>query len=517
MFNLLQDLHSMKQGDRSLTNYFTDMKIIWDELEHLRSTPTCSCATVCTCSLSKAVKHFKEIEYVIPFLKGLNDSYSNVRTQILLMDPLPSINKAFALANQQETQPHQTSVDSTAFFVNSNVSNQDKSQTGAGRGRGKPGNRTPMLCSHCKKTNHTMDNCYFKHGFPPGCRSRSQSSTMHVSTDSSSSTFKSPSSRYNDSSEKSLLISRDGYNHLIHLLQSNKVDHSTHASATKTPHSESSSNFISSINKSGNLYNSDSVWILDTGAFDHVCPFIRLFSCIKLIEPVTVKFPTGSTVLAHYSGDIYFSDSLYLKDVLYIPQFQFNLISISKITKTLHCTLTFSHDFCDIQDQLTQRKIGHAKLHHNLYILSQFPNNSACTETNDNTLVLTARNSNFDNIDVWHYRLGHPSHNVLQTVCTSFPYVTFNKNFICDCCHFAKQSRLPFSNPNHITNHPFDLLHMDIWGPISIKSIQGHQYFLTIVDDHTRHTWLFLLKNKSETRHCIMLLSLLLKTISLLL
>lgn len=99
--NLLQELHLMKQGDHTLTTYFIDMKILLDELKHLYSIPTCFCAMVCTCTLSFAVKKFKEIEYVIYFLKGLNDTYSNVLSQILIMDPLPSINKAFAMASQQ--------------------------------------------------------------------------------------------------------------------------------------------------------------------------------------------------------------------------------------------------------------------------------------------------------------------------------------------------------------------------------------------------------------------------------
>jgi len=42
------------------------------------------------------------------------------------------------------------------------------------------------------------------------------------------------------------------------------------------------------------------------------------------------------------------------------------------------------------------------------------------------------------------------------------------------------------------------LIHVDIWGPYSIPSIHGHKYFLTIVDDYSRHTWIFSLKQKSE-------------------
>jgi len=42
------------------------------------------------------------------------------------------------------------------------------------------------------------------------------------------------------------------------------------------------------------------------------------------------------------------------------------------------------------------------------------------------------------------------------------------------------------------------LIHVDIWGPYSKPSIHGHKYFLTIVDDYSRYTWIFPLKQKYE-------------------
>lgn len=63
--NLLQELHSMKQDDRTLSKYFTDMKKVWDELEHLKPTPSCSCTVPCTYALSSAAKQFKDTKYVI--------------------------------------------------------------------------------------------------------------------------------------------------------------------------------------------------------------------------------------------------------------------------------------------------------------------------------------------------------------------------------------------------------------------------------------------------------------------
>ena len=45
---------------------------------------------------------------------------------------------------------------------------------------------------------------------------------------------------------------------------------------------------------------------------------------------------------------------------------------------------------------------------------------------------------------------------------------------------------------------PFDLVHIDIWGPFSVESIEGFRYFLTIVDDCTRTTWVYMLRNKKD-------------------
>lgn len=42
------------------------------------------------------------------------------------------------------------------------------------------------------------------------------------------------------------------------------------------------------------------------------------------------------------------------------------------------------------------------------------------------------------------------------------------------------------------------MLHLDIWGPISVTSTHNHRYFLTILDEHTRFVWIVLLKTKGE-------------------
>ncbi|KAJ0452966.1 putative RNA-directed DNA polymerase [Helianthus annuus] len=97
--------------------------------------------------------------------------------------------------------------------------------------------------------------------------------------------------------------------------------------------------------------------------------------------------------------------------------------------------------------------------------------------------------------DIWHKRLGHASEDKLATI-------EFLKNIslndLCDSCSKAKHARLPFSNSFIKTNTCFDLVHCDIWGKYHTPSFSGANYFLTIVDDHSRATWVFLLKFKHE-------------------
>lgn len=297
MSDILQELHSMRQGDRSLSQFFTEIKILWDELEYMRPTPTCSCTVTCTCSLSTFIKKFKDTKFVICFLKGLNDSYSAVRTQILIMDPLPSINKCFALALQQERPGPVTTTDSTVFAASSNFRNSQGRGTNnnsQGRGRGREGPRPPMLCTHCDRTNHTIENYWIKHGYPPGYRPRNSFTSFQVSSDTTSSSTQAnpPHIASASNSDQAPALSREDYQYLVSLLHASKSDD---ASSSHTPHkshnSDSTPHIVSSVTKPSISCYPISVWIMDSGASDHVCPYIACFSSLSRIDPITVTLP----------------------------------------------------------------------------------------------------------------------------------------------------------------------------------------------------------------------------------
>eukprot|EP00268_Persea_americana_P016234 TRINITY_DN17686_c0_g2_i1.p1 TRINITY_DN17686_c0_g2~~TRINITY_DN17686_c0_g2_i1.p1 ORF type:complete len:177 (-),score=16.56 TRINITY_DN17686_c0_g2_i1:466-996(-) len=116
--------------------------------------------------------------------------------------------------------------------------------------------------------------------------------------------------------------------------------------------------------------------------------------------------------------------------------------------------------------------------------------------TSSSTALTAHQHGQFD---IWHYRLGHPSHSRLLALSKIVDGISISSCH-CDVCPLAKHARLPFLNNNKRANAPFALIHSDIWGDFSVGSISGAHYFLTIVDDYSRCTWIYLMRHKSETQ-----------------
>ncbi|XP_071933222.1 uncharacterized protein [Coffea arabica] len=95
-----------------------------------------------------------------------------------------------------------------------------------------------------------------------------------------------------------------------------------------------------------------------------------------------------------------------------------------------------------------------------------------------------------------HCRLGHPSLPLLKILCPQFQSLSL---LDCESCQFAKHHRVNLSpRVNKRADAPFALVHSDVWGSSPVISKTGFKYFVTFVDDHSRMTWLYLMKNRSE-------------------
>ena len=211
---------------------------------------------------------------------------------------------------------------------------------------------------------------------------------------------------------------------------------------------------------------------------------IAQLTTITSLVHTFVYLPNGEQALVTHVGTVtvHISSSLILTDVLCVPSFTFNLIYVSKLTKSLNCCLIFLGDCYFIQDLAQWSMIGLGKAHNGLYLLQE-------SGYKPSTFALAAVVTFVSSSDLWHSRLGHPSASKLQLLKQYVNDVHINKiASCCDICHFSKQKKLPFLVSTHVSSNPFDLLHCDLWGPFATSTVDGFRFFLTIVDDFTRCT-----------------------------
>jgi len=164
IFQLKRELMNTIQESKSVGMYFTKLKGVWEELCNFR--PNCSCGK-CTCGGVKDLNAFFQHEYVVQFLMGLNETFTHTRGQVLLMDPIPTINKVFAMVSQEEKQR------SVGIDFLGGSADQSNSMAMVVKDDQKKGSKKDRpLCTHCKMLGHTIDKCYKLHGYPPGYKPR---------------------------------------------------------------------------------------------------------------------------------------------------------------------------------------------------------------------------------------------------------------------------------------------------------------------------------------------------------
>src|SRR5262249_28180384 len=77
--------------------------------------------------------------------------------------------------------------------------------------------------------------------------------------------------------------------------------------------------------------------IVDTGATDHICCSLSLFSSYTAVQNVFVTLPNGQQVPITHVGTVPISHSLVVHSVLFAPSFSVNLLSITQLTQKSHC------------------------------------------------------------------------------------------------------------------------------------------------------------------------------------
>ena len=75
VFQLQKDLASFLQGDLSVSDYFTQLTILWDEIQNFSPFPCCSCGK-CTCNVNEKIADLQYRDSVLKLLMGLNESFA---------------------------------------------------------------------------------------------------------------------------------------------------------------------------------------------------------------------------------------------------------------------------------------------------------------------------------------------------------------------------------------------------------------------------------------------------------
>ncbi|XP_056697640.1 uncharacterized protein [Spinacia oleracea] len=203
-------------------------------------------------------------------------------------------------------------------------------------------------------------------------------------------------------------------------------------------------------------------WIMDSGASDHMTGILDLLTNVrKAPSNLTINLPTGAREMITHYCDITLSNGLEMMNVLYVPQFKHNLVSIHKLYKDNLCDVMFSPRTCTVVDSLTKELRGKGEMKHGLYYLKG-------PEEETRRIVGNA-SSGTDLYDLWHHRLGHAPKSKLRYIPCVQPYVK-DKTHTCITCPMSKFTKLLFSLSDSHAAQPFELIHIDLWGPTELPT-----------------------------------------------
>lgn len=243
-------------------------------------------------------------------------------------------------------------------------------------------------------------------------------------------------------------------------------------------------------------------WILDSGATCHISGQRNAFSPFNANHREIVTMANGSHVTAMGKGDIRIqllnesneTTLVTMKDVLYIPGVNTNLVSVKKLTEN-GLSINFDHRKCLILKNTKQIAIGDAS--GSLYKLRE-------------PQVYAVSQSETECAHHWHSVLGHRDIEIIKSLSSSglvkgieitkCSSQCSEKDKNCGVCMQGKLTRVKI--PTHSVNRSqaiLDLVHTDVCGPMQTVTPSGKKYILTFIDDYSRFTAVYHLSQKSDT------------------
>lgn len=243
-------------------------------------------------------------------------------------------------------------------------------------------------------------------------------------------------------------------------------------------------------------------WVLDTGASRHMTGDESiLLNPRPLDNEITITFGNGGTGKATACGEVLLRTSgnvFELTNVLLIPEATENLISIRHATNR-GLDFKFCADRCEINHD--GRTVASASsVGDSIYYLNGW---SKTASTQGNT-ALVARGK--ETPQLWHERFGHLGYDNLARLTkmvrgihtSAEEFKAAGNEDLCEPCTMGKQHRLPFKASSSVAKRPLALVHTDVCGPLPVTSKGGNNYFLTLLDDHSKLSAVRPLARKSD-------------------
>lgn len=247
--------------------------------------------------------------------------------------------------------------------------------------------------------------------------------------------------------------------------------------------------------------NNNTEWTIDSAATSHTTGNKNLFvtlnygnhGSVKVANDCYEKVLGKGTIPVKFVNELGKESTATLCDVLYTPAITDNLLSVKKLTSN-GFKVIFEENSCKIIRG--ERQIGIGDCCGDLYKLRQSQRAYAVMSESHHTSKC---------IHYWHRILGHRDPTAIKEMSErglvkNMEITDCKVKLFCDICAMAKMTRLPFPKVSmNKSNSVLDLIHSDVCGPMKTMSPSGKRYILTFIDDYSRFTKVFFLRQKSET------------------
>ena len=479
---LYEELFACRQGTRTLQTYYGAVDAIFTNLELYQPL---------VLDLDTLRRYRDELR-AGAFLSGLRPELADmIRGQVLGGSRVLPTEEIFAAALRvqdslpasQSAQPTETS----ALLASGGAPRASGKSASSGRTR----NSYPS-CKYCGKTTHPSEKCWKEFGKPAWAMAAAGGKTSATMSPADGSSSTTPSA----AGTVSLTLSPSE----LAYIQASRASSLCPPTAPSASLAALTSSLVSYAGGRGSSPGTPSIstphttsWIIDSGASSHMTGLSTILTSYRPETSIPdVRIADGRSCPVLGSGQSSATSSLPLLNVLYIPGFPANLLSISAITKALHCGVFFYPHHCVFQDLDTGRRIGLGRENgRGIYeLVADSPSTGLQA-----LFALSASSSSLHDSFLWHCRLGHPSFVKFKE---TLPWLTLSE-FHCESCELGKHHRSSYpSRTGPPTHRPFDLVHCDVWGPAPHSSPTGGKYYMVFVDDYTRASWTYILKSRKE-------------------